>query len=136
MFWVMVSVLHVDQVRCQSRECVKTDKSSSKASALKLNCAFILIPVLRNFLSYLRGTWINNFLPIDKNIVFHKYIGRIGVFHLFTSIISTITLLKTTSGWAIMFWTLIHTLSHYVNFVRISVANPTDVPALVARGLS
>ncbi len=36
------------------------------AAALKLDCAFILIPVLRNFLSWLRGTWVNNFIPIDK----------------------------------------------------------------------
>lgn len=96
----------------------------------QLNCAVILIPVLRNFLSFLRGTWVNNYLPIDKNIVFHKYIG-----------------------WTIMFWSLVHTLAHYTNFQKIrfalgwpwavfrshdehSMANPAQVPNLVANGLA
>ena len=56
-----------------------------EAAALKLNCSFILIGVLRNFLSWLRGTWVNNYLPIDKNIIFHRRIG-----------------------WAIAFWVLVH----------------------------
>ncbi len=67
------------------------------ANVLKLNCAFILVPVLRNFLSVLRGTWINNFLPIDKNIVFHKYIG----------------------AW-IMVMVLAHTLAHYTNYNKVT----------------
>jgi predicted ferric reductase len=67
------------------------------ANVLKLNCAFILVPVLRNFLSVLRGTWVNNFLPIDKNIVFHKYIG----------------------AW-IMIVVLGHTLAHYTNYNKVS----------------
>lgn len=66
------------------------------ANALKFNCAFILVPVLRNFLSFLRGTWINNFLPIDKNIVFHKYIGAL------------IMLLATG-----------HMLAHYTNYNKV-----------------
>jgi predicted ferric reductase len=66
------------------------------ANVLKLNCAFILIPVLRNFLSILRGTWVNNYLPIDKNIVFHKYIG----------------------AW-ILIMVLAHVLAHYTNYNKV-----------------
>lgn len=77
------------------------------ANALKLNCAFILIPVLRNFLSFLRGTWVNNFIPIDKNIVFHKYIG-----------------------WLIFLLVMMHALAHYTNYVKIANAGPpgTQLP--------
>jgi NADPH oxidase len=45
------------------------------AAAIKLNCAAILVPVLRNFLSYIRGTVAGTYLPIDKAIIFHRYIG-------------------------------------------------------------
>jgi hypothetical protein len=67
------------------------------AGPIRLNCAFILITVLRNFLSWycvsifrailkcwrslewrilrVRGTWVGTYLPIDKNIVFHKGIA-------------------------------------------------------------
>jgi NADPH oxidase len=67
------------------------------ANALKLNCSFILIPVLRNMLSFLRGTWVNNYLPIDKNIVFHKYIGYV-----------------------IFILVLIHAEAHYTNYWKVS----------------
>ncbi|KAL6050426.1 Cytochrome b-245 beta chain [Balamuthia mandrillaris] len=63
------------------------------AAALKLNCAIILIPVLRNFLSWIRGTWIGTYLPVDKAIVFHKNIA-----------------------WFIAFLSAVHITSHYMNF--------------------
>lgn len=45
------------------------------AQSIKFNCAILLITVLRNFLSWLRGTFIGTYLPIDKNIVFHRYVA-------------------------------------------------------------
>ena len=40
------------------------------AAAIKLNCAAILVLVLRNFLSYVRGTMLGTYLPIDKGKCF------------------------------------------------------------------
>lgn len=86
------------------------------AAALKLDATFILLPVLRNFLSYLRGTWVNNFLPIDKNIVFHRYMG-----------------------WVCMFWAVVHAIAHYTNYYKIMNANPATLqqvaPLLVQHGV-
>jgi hypothetical protein len=45
------------------------------AAALKLDCALLLMTVLRNFLSFIRGTFLGDFLPIDKNIIHHRYIA-------------------------------------------------------------
>lgn len=39
---------------------------------LDLDCSFILIPVLRNFLSFLRTTPVNGLLPLDDNLMIHK----------------------------------------------------------------
>ncbi|KAM9970286.1 hypothetical protein ACTFIR_002136 [Dictyostelium discoideum] len=63
------------------------------AQLLKLNCALILVPVLRNLLSFLRGTFLNNYVPFDKNIVFHKLIA-----------------------WVICFATFGHVMAHFNNF--------------------
>jgi len=71
--------------------------AKASAAIIKLNCACILIPVLRNFLSWLRGTWINTYLPIDKNIVFHKFVG-----------------------WLIAMGTATHCLAHFYNFYKLS----------------
>jgi predicted ferric reductase len=45
------------------------------AATIKLNSALMLVTMLRNFLSFIRGTFLGTYLPIDKNIVFHKWIG-------------------------------------------------------------
>jgi len=45
------------------------------AAALKLNTALLLVTMLRNFLSFIRGTWLGSLLPVDKSIVFHRYIA-------------------------------------------------------------
>ena len=34
--------------------------------------------VLRNFLSFLRTTWVSAFIPLDKNIQFHKGIAWVS----------------------------------------------------------
>ncbi|GAM27424.1 hypothetical protein SAMD00019534_106000 [Acytostelium subglobosum LB1] len=67
------------------------------AAMIKLDSALILIPVLRNFLSWLRGTFVNNYIPIDKNIHFHKMIA-----------------------WVIAGATFSHVMAHYHNFLVLS----------------
>ncbi|EFA78625.1 superoxide-generating NADPH oxidase flavocytochrome [Heterostelium album PN500] len=42
------------------------------AAIININSALILLPVLRNFLSWLRGTWISTYVPIDRNLSYHK----------------------------------------------------------------
>ncbi|ELR18264.1 cytochrome b245 heavy chain, putative [Acanthamoeba castellanii str. Neff] len=65
----------------------------ASAVAIKFNMGLLLIPVLRNFLSYLRGTVVGTYLPIDKSIVFHRRIA-----------------------WMIAFLTIVHATAHYVNY--------------------
>eukprot|EP00179_Madagascaria_erythrocladioides_P019363 CAMPEP_0198337834 /NCGR_PEP_ID=MMETSP1450-20131203/31445_1 /TAXON_ID=753684 ORGANISM="Madagascaria erythrocladiodes, Strain CCMP3234" /NCGR_SAMPLE_ID=MMETSP1450 /ASSEMBLY_ACC=CAM_ASM_001115 /LENGTH=579 /DNA_ID=CAMNT_0044042673 /DNA_START=77 /DNA_END=1816 /DNA_ORIENTATION=+ len=67
------------------------------ASALKFNCALILFTVCRNFLSALRKTCCNKWLPLDKNIVFHRYIA-----------------------WTIAFLVFAHMGAHYFNYYYIA----------------
>jgi len=55
--------------------------AKGSAAALKLNCACILLTVLRNIISFVRGTFCGTYLPVDKNITFHKWIAyTIGFF--------------------------------------------------------
>lgn len=80
----------------------------ASASSIKLTSAVILLPVLRNFLSWLRGTWVNNYVPIDKNLVFHKF-----------------------CAWWIAGMTLVHCVSHFWNFHQYTI---TPLPMLQAIG--
>ncbi|XP_058099723.1 putative respiratory burst oxidase homolog protein H [Magnolia sinica] len=45
------------------------------AETLKLNMAFILLPVCRNTITWLRSTFIGSIIPFDDNINFHKVIA-------------------------------------------------------------
>jgi len=69
------------------------------AAIIKLNSALILITVLRNFLSFIRGTFLGTYLPIDKNIVFHRYIA-----------------------WTIAVFTCVHIFAHFFNFLNLSTS--------------
>ncbi|EGG13423.1 superoxide-generating NADPH oxidase flavocytochrome [Cavenderia fasciculata] len=79
------------------------------AMMLKFNSAMILIPVLRNFLSFLRGTFLNNYVPFDKNIIFHRYIA-----------------------WVICLATFVHVMAHFRNF---HVQSTTDLADLKLIGI-
>jgi NADPH oxidase len=72
----------------------------ARASALVLHVdvIFILLPVCRNFISALRLTPLNDIIPFDKNITFHK-----------------------ATAWSIVFWSVVHTLAHVVNLVRLTI---------------
>jgi predicted ferric reductase len=76
--------------------------SRASASVIKFNCALILIPVLRNLLTWLRGTFVNNYIPIDKNIEFHKY-----------------------CAFVMLIFSGVHVWFHYVNMYNISIT-PAD----------
>lgn len=83
--------------------------AKASAACLKFTSAMILFPVCRNFLSWLRGTWVNNYVPLDKNMVFHKF-----------------------AAWWIAFHTALHSVAHFWNFQKIAA---TPLPALKALGL-
>jgi len=74
------------------------------ALVLHLDAAFILLPVCRNFISLVRRTPLNSFIPFDKNIAFHKAVA-----------------------WSILTFTIIHTAAHMVNFVRLALADTAAV---------
>ncbi|KAK5580014.1 hypothetical protein RB653_000026 [Dictyostelium firmibasis] len=82
--------------------------SRTAARLINLNSAVILLPVLRNFLSWLRGTIVNNYIPIDKHLNFHK----LCAFMLFCC-------------------TIIHCVGHYISFKKINndvakINNPNE----------
>ncbi|CAG8683546.1 26714_t:CDS:2 [Dentiscutata erythropus] len=59
--------------------------------------ALILLPVLRNIIKDLRDiSFLNNFIPFDENLWFHRQ-----------------------TAYAMLFWTLVHTFAHYVNFWKL-----------------
>jgi len=58
--------------------------------------ALILLPVCRNIIRYLRLTFLNRIIPFDENIWFHRQVA-----------------------YAMLFWTLVHTFAHYINFVIV-----------------
>ncbi|KIJ42250.1 hypothetical protein M422DRAFT_60376 [Sphaerobolus stellatus SS14] len=77
------------------------------ALILHVDAIFILLPICRNFISYVRKTPLNHYIPFDKNITFHKL-----------------------TGWSITFWSVVHILAHMVNFVRLA---KTDKNATTAQ---
>jgi NADPH oxidase len=71
------------------------------ASVLHVDVIFILLPVCRNFISMLRRTPLNDVIPFDKNITFHK-----------------------ATAWSIVVGTVVHVLAHMVNFTKLALAVP------------
>jgi len=68
------------------------------ALILHVDAAFILLPVCRNFVSLLRRTPLNDIIPFDKNITFHK-----------------------ATAWSIVFWSVVHIIAHMYNFARLAI---------------
>nr|CAG8434164.1 9150_t:CDS:2 [Entrophospora candida] len=75
----------------------------SSALVLHLDAALILFPVCRNLISLFRTTPLNTIIPFDESIDFHKAIG-----------------------WSILFFSLVHTISHWVNFARLTMNSNED----------
>ncbi|CBX98241.1 hypothetical protein IAQ61_010338 [Plenodomus lingam] len=72
----------------------------SAALVLHVDVAFILFPVCRNLISMARRTPLNDIIPFDKNITFHKLVA-----------------------WSIVFFSWVHTIAHWNNLARFSAAN-------------
>ncbi|ORX34383.1 ferric reductase NAD binding domain-domain-containing protein [Kockovaella imperatae] len=70
------------------------------AQILHIDVAFILLPVCRNFISLLRRTPLNDIIPFDRSISFHKQVG-----------------------WAIVVYSLVHIIAHMVNFAKLAIAS-------------
>ncbi|TRY87221.1 hypothetical protein DNTS_031739 [Danionella cerebrum] len=64
---------------------------------LNLNCTFVMVLMLRRCLTWLRATWVVRVLPLDQNILLHQIVG-----------------------YAILFFSILHTWAHIMNFVRLS----------------
>ncbi|RIA88645.1 ferric reductase like transmembrane component [Glomus cerebriforme] len=76
----------------------------SAALVLHVDAAMILFPVCRNLISLFRSTPLNNIIPFDENIEFHKAIG-----------------------WSILFFSIVHTVAHWVNFAMIAKSGPSPI---------
>lgn len=74
----------------------------ARASALVLHfdVAMILFPVCRTLISLARNTPLNGIIQFDKNITFHK-----------------------TIAWSIVFFSWLHTVSHWNNLAQLSAKN-------------
>lgn len=68
---------------------------------LHADVIFILLPVCRNFISLLRRTPLNQFIPFDKNITFHK-----------------------ATAWSMVVFTVIHIAAHMRNFQELAMLDP------------
>ncbi len=82
--------------------------AKSCGALLKLNCALILVPVLRNVLGWVRNLPISVYLPLDKNLVFHKKIAIV------IAVVATV-----------------HTVAHCFNVMRMAAQQGASADARV-----
>jgi hypothetical protein len=62
---------------------------------LNFNCAWVVVLMLRQSLTYLRTRGVGSFLPLDQHIYLHKI-----------------------TGWLIVFYGIWHTFMHIINFSK------------------
>lgn len=67
----------------------------SIGQCLNFNCAFVLVLMLRQTLTFLRTRGLGSILPLDQHIYLHKL-----------------------TGWLIVSYGLLHTLMHLINFSK------------------
>jgi predicted ferric reductase len=82
--------------------CFSLAIARTAALVLYVDVVFILLPVCRNFISLLRRTPLNDVIPFDKAITFHK-----------------------ATAWSIVTFTVIHILAHMVNFYKLAMTDPS-----------
>lgn len=90
---------HTSMGEASSHRCLVVIARTA-ALVLHVDVIFILLPVCRNFISLLRRTALNDFIPFDKNITFHK-----------------------ATAWSIVFFSVVHVAAHMVNFYRLAMAD-------------
>jgi hypothetical protein len=78
-------------------------QARGSASVLNFNCGIILFSVCRNIITMLRTTFLNRFVPFDKNITFHKAVA-----------------------WTILGFTLVHVGAHFFNFLGLQKGAGTE----------
>ncbi|KAJ1925205.1 hypothetical protein IWQ60_004698 [Tieghemiomyces parasiticus] len=85
-----------------ARETMGPTLALSRAGAycIIIDASFILLLVSRNFLSYLRSTFVSRYITIDKNIHAHKVVG-----------------------WTIVFMTFLHVFGHTFNLTHVAAAS-------------
>ncbi|KAH9809988.1 ferric reductase NAD binding domain-containing protein [Melampsora americana] len=81
----------------------------SSALILHLDVAFILLPICRNLITFLRRSTLNSVIPFEKNITFHKF-----------------------TGISLSFFSLIHIISHLVNFSFLAKSTETGMIGFMA----
>ncbi|XP_067827251.1 NADPH oxidase 5 [Heptranchias perlo] len=64
---------------------------------LNFNCTFIAVLMLRRCLTWLRTTWLVRVLPMDQHVLLHQLVG-----------------------FAIFGLTVVHSIAHVVNFVKLT----------------
>lgn len=80
----------------------------SRAATLNLHLisAVILLPVCRTLISALRQTPLNRIIPLDDNLVLHRWMG-----------------------WSILIFAVIHTMGHAFNFRNLTIKDPDGTGA-------
>ena len=103
-------VINTEPDLSQIRKILGPTLAIARASAnlINFNCAFILIPICRNLISYLRTTFINRLIQIDHHLSFHKLIAS-----------------------CIVFWSIVHVIAHLFNYLYISTTTPISTMFLL-----
>ncbi|CAJ0935365.1 unnamed protein product [Ranitomeya imitator] len=65
---------------------------------LNFNCTFIVVLMLRRCLTWLRATFLVNFLPLDQNVILHEMVG-----------------------YTVVILTVVHTAAHIINFINKAI---------------
>lgn len=81
--------------------------SRGSAASISFNSALMLLTMARNFLSLLRTSFVGPYIPVDKNIIFHRYMG-----------------------WCIVFFAGLHIGGHFFNYHTLS-STSLDLLALM-----
>jgi hypothetical protein len=95
------------------------------AFVLHFDVAFILLPVCRNFISLMRRTPLNSFIPFDGNITFRTLLSGV---HIEDGVKLTSRADKATA-WSLVFFTAVHVIAHIRNAVVLAETYPNPVPS-------
>ncbi|CAB9524713.1 generating NADPH oxidase heavy chain subunit [Seminavis robusta] len=95
-----------DEAQAVFGQCIVAARGA--AQCLNLNCALILLPMCRHFLTRLRGTSARFYFPFDSALDVHKLLGA-----------------------AILWWTLVHVGAHLCDFHRLAHADEDALFELV-----